>query len=337
MAFSDRPTVGDPPTLRDVASRAGVSTMTVSRALRGDRGVSPRVREHVLAVAEEVGYRRNEAARNLRLGKRNGLVGLVATNLGNPFYSRLALGVESVAEMHGLKAVIGNTGEDPSRERNLVKDLLERQVDGIIIVPADSQHDHLDSSVVGGAPVVFASRPPHGIDADCVLVDDFGGAQEATRRLIAAGHQRIGFIGNPLSVYTGAERFRGFCTALADAGLPVDMDCVVRDCVDAPSAEAAVSNMLARGILPTALFASTNRMSLGTLLATRDLDDPPAIAGFDDVEYALLLNRPLVLVDYDPDEIGRRACELLLARVRSGTDYAVAPPARVTVPTYVRG
>ncbi len=335
MSASDR-AASAPPTLRDVASHAGVSPMTVSRALRDDRGVSVDTRRRVREAASQLGYRRNELARRLRMGGRTGLVGLIVPNLANPFYSRLALGLESALETSGLKLVLGNTGEDQTREQRMVNEVIERRVDGIVVVPASTDHEHLRPTALNGTPIVFAARPPQGLDADCVLVDDFGGARNATRALIDDGHTAIGLIGNVPTLYTGAERFRGFCAAIREADLPVANRHIERDCTDVRSAQTAVTRMLTRSNRPTALFTANNRMTLGALLAAGDLQQPVALAGFDALEYAPLIDRRLILVDYDSDEIGRRAGELLVDRLSESPERPARPPARVTVATTLR-
>ncbi|WP_436848994.1 LacI family DNA-binding transcriptional regulator [Streptomyces atriruber] len=311
------------PTLRDVAERAGVSAMTASRVLRDDPQVLPATRERVRAAATALGYRPNEVARSLRLGRGTGLVGLVVTNLANPFYSRLALGVDSVVAEHGLKTVIGNTGQDLDAERELVADLVARRVDGIIAVPAGADQRHLAAAVSGGVPVVLASRPPEGFAADCVLVDDFGGARDATARLLERGHRRIGFLGSPPAVHTGTERLRGYAAALTSAGLTVDA-CLVRQGQTEPSqATRAAAELLALPDPPTALFCSNNRNTIGAFRALRDVGPKDvglrgagvALAGFDDFELADALGLPLTLVAYDSDELGRAAGRLLNDRL----------------------
>lgn len=332
MTASDR-AASPAPTLRDVATHAGVSPMTVSRTLRGDRGVSLDTRRRVQEVVSKLGYRPNELARSLRMGSRTGLVGLIVPNLANPFYSRLALGLESALETNGLKLVLGNTAEDQTREQRMVDEVIERRVDGIVVVPASTDHDHLRPAALNDTPIVFAARPPQGLDADCVLVDDFGGARNATRELVNDGHTAIGLIGNVPTIYTGAERFRGFCAALQEADLPLISRRIKRDCTDVQSARAAVTHMLTRNNRPTALFTANNRMTLGALLAASDVQQTVAIAGFDTLEYAPLIDRQLILVDYDSDEIGRRAGELLIARLTATPDSPARPPARITVTT----
>ncbi|GGV58563.1 LacI family transcriptional regulator [Streptomyces longisporoflavus] len=305
-----------PPTLRDVAQRAGVSAMTASRALRDDPGVLAATRERVRAGADELGYRPDEAARDLRPGSGTGLVGVVVTNLANPFYSRLALGVDSVMAGEGFKTVIGNTGQDLDSERELVAGLVARRVDGIIAVPAAADQRHLAAAAADGVPVVLASRPPEGFEADCVLVDDFGGARAATARLITRGHRRIGFIGSPPAVYTGTERLRGYAAALAAHGIPFDDSRVRQGQTEPREARRAAAELLALPEPPTALFCSNNRNTIGAFRAIRASGTDTALAGFDDFELADSLGLPLTLVAYDSDEVGRAAGRLLAHRLR---------------------
>ncbi|MFE0106663.1 LacI family DNA-binding transcriptional regulator [Streptomyces sp. NPDC059009] len=326
--------------MRDVAQRADVSAMTASRVLRDDPRVLPATRERVRAAAAALGYRPNEVARSLRLGRGTGLVGLVVTNLANPFYSRLALGVDSVVAGDGLKTVIGNTGQDLDAERELVADLIARRVDGIIAVPAAADQRHLAAAVAEGVPVVLASRPPEGFEADCVLVDDFGGARAATARLIERGHRRIGFLGPPPAVYTGTERLRGYTAALADRGLTADDRYVSLGQTDPDEATAAATALLALPDPPTALFCSNNRNTIGAFRAIRPLPPTgtaPALAGFDDFELADALGLPLTLVAYDSDELGRVAGRLLAERMRGrgpgGGPAPGGPVQRVVVAT----
>ncbi|MGA4843714.1 LacI family DNA-binding transcriptional regulator [Streptomyces sp. G45] len=323
------------PTLRDVAERAEVSAMTASRVLRDDPKVLPATRDRVRAAAAALGYRPNEVARSLRLGRGTGLVGLVVTNLANPFYSRLALGVDAVVAGDGLKTVIGNTRQDPRGERDLVADLVARRVDGIIAVPAGADHRHLAAAAADGVPVVLASRPPDGFDADCVLVDDFGGARDATARLLARGHRRVGFLGSPPAVHTGTERLRGYRAALADAGAAADARLVRQGQSQTHEAERAAAELLALPDPPTALFCSNNRNTIGAFRAIRAARTGTDLAGFDDFELADALGLPLTLVAYDSDELGRAAGRLLLDRLRErrSRTAAAAPSRTVVLPT----
>jgi len=310
--------------------------MTVSRVLRDDQRVSARTRTKVLEAVEALGYRRNELARNLRLGKTSGLVGLVVTNLANPFYSQVALGVESVAGEQGLKVVLGNTGEDVQRERRLVEEFAARRVDGMIVVPAGSDHSHLGPSRLGRIPVVLGARPPSNIAADCVLVDDFGGARKATTALIAHGVRRVGFLGLPLTAWTGSERFRGFSVALDEAGLALDERHVRRNQRTIATAEAAARDVLRLADPPDAFFCANSRNTLGAYRAISAMERDLALGGFDDFELADMLGVTLVVAAYDPEELGRQAAKLLLDRMgRGGSGDADGPPRRVVIPTNV--
>ncbi|GAA2675293.1 LacI family DNA-binding transcriptional regulator [Streptomyces aculeolatus] len=334
-----RPGDAGAPTMRDVANRAGVSTMTVSRVLKRDTRVSEDTRRRVLTAVDDLGYRLNATARSLRLGG-SGMIGLIVTNLANPFYSRLALGVQEVASEHGLSMLLSNTGEQLDRERGLVEDLASRQVAGMIVVPAGGSHSHLTPAALRDMPVVLASRPPSGMEADCVLVDDFGGARDATARLIAAGHRRIGFLGNPPAIHTGAERYRGYRAAHEDAGLEPDDRLVRRGPADVATAEQAALGLLApagpagTGTAPTALFCTNNRLTQGAIRAVRALELPVALAGFDDFDLADVLGMPLTIVSYDADEMGRQAARLLIDRINGGP-AAARPPRRTVLPTHV--
>lgn len=322
------------PTVRDVADRAGMSPMTVSRVLRDDARVSSEARSRVLAAVEELGYRRNEMARNLRLGRTSGLIGLVVTNLANPFYSQLALGVEAIASEHGLKVVLGNTDEDVDRERRLVEEFAARQVDGMVVVPAGSDHRHLRPDRTRGIPVVLAARPPSNANLDCVLVDDFNGARGATERLIAAGARRIAFLGLPPSAWTGSERFRGFSAALEDAGIVFDDRYVRRAQRSIAAAEGAACELLELPDPPDALFCANSRNTVGGFRAIRRLDASAMLAGFDDFELADMLGLPLIVVIYDPVELGREAARLLMDHLGHHLDEGWSPR-RVVITTTV--
>lgn len=321
------------PTMRDVAALAQVSAMTVSRVLHDDPRVTALTKQRVLAAVAELGYRRDETARNLRLGRSTGLIGLVVTNLANPFYSQLALGVGEAADELGINVVLANSGEDPAKEVRLVNDLISRRVDGIIVVPAGDDHRYLDPEKLHQVPVVLAARPPSGVAADCVLVDDFGGTREAVRLLIARGHTKIAFLGLPPSAYTGAQRYSGFRAAMEEAGLPLDPDYVQYQQRDIAAAEQAAMQLLALPDPPTALFAANNRNTIGASRAITRTGAATDLVGFDDFELADMLGLPLTVVAYDPGEVGHHAADLLIKRLQG--DREGTPAQRVVLPTKV--
>lgn len=317
------------PTLRDVARAARVSPMTVSRVVSGTGPVAEPTRARVLAAIQALGYRRNHIARSLRPGHSPTLLGLVITNVANPFYSVIADAAERAAHERGFRLIMGSTDEDPARERELVEDLLSRRVDGLLVVPVDADASYVAAERDGGTEVVFLGRPPHRAPADVVLVDDFGGARAGVARLIAEGHRRIGFIGNPSRVYTAAERLRGFLAAHREAGIAVDERLIRSGRRDAAAAEAAAAELLALPDAPTALFTTNNRNTVGALRAIRAARRPLALVGFDDFDLADMIEPPFRVVAYDAQEMGRLATNLLIERIAGER----RPPRRLVVPT----
>lgn len=310
-----------PVTVRDVATHAGVSPMTVSRTLAGGLNVRPALQERVWAAVAELGYRRNENARSIRPGQSSGLVGVAITNLANPYYGEFAIGVEEVAARHGRRILLGNSDEDRERERQLLADFIGRQVEGLIVVPAAAgggESTHLTPEALGGTPLVLASRLVPGIAASAVVLDDQGGAYEGTRALTRAGHTRIAYLGNLSSVFTGQRRYEGFSRAMSDAGLPVDPVVIRREQQDVASARDAMNALLALENPPTAVFAANNRNAIGALTAisqhVRDGGEQrPSVVGFDSFDLADLSPVPLTLIEHDARQLGRRAATLLFA------------------------
>jgi LacI family transcriptional regulator len=336
---ASEPNRSQPLTMRDVAARLGVSAMTVSRAIRGDSGIGELTRQRVLAEVEALGYRRNDLARMLRSGLPHELIGLIVTNLANPFYSQLAVGAEQVASTHGVGVLVASTNGDPERERELVLEMAARRLVGLIIVPASNNHEHFNPQVLDGTPVVLAATPPRGIDVDCVLVDDFGGTYEACRRMIGAGHTRIGFLGLPASTWTGSERYRGYAAAMDDAGLDIDDRYVSRHRGDIQLAETATRQLLDLPDPPTAIITANNRNTIGALRTLAKSDTRVALAGFDDIEIADLLQLPLSVVAYDAAAVGREAAQLLLGQIESGSPAAAGSRTgggqRVVIPPHI--
>lgn len=327
------------PTVKEVAVLAGVSPMTVSRTMGGGVNVRPELRDRVLEAARTLGYHRNEVARRMRAGQGSGLVGIGITNLANPYYAGVALGVEDVVAQHGLRILMGSTGEDLTREQQLVADFLSRQVEGLILVPSGDVTDHLQDVVAGGIPLVLASRAVPGLAVDQVLLDDVGGAREGTRALLAAGHRRIAYLGNAASVSTGNRRFEGFVRALAEAGLEPDPLLVKRGQQEVEAAREAMGGLLELADPPTAVFCANNRNSVGALgaigewLRRHGAGAPvPALLAFDDFELAELMPCPVTVIDHDPRELGRAAGRLLVERWQ-GEGHAQAQV--VEIPTRV--
>ena len=199
------------PTMRHVADMAGVSLKTVSRVINAEAGVTPATAERVTAAIAELGFERNDLAASLRHGRSSSTLGLVIEDVANPFYSAIAQAVEAAARDRGFLLITASAREDAERERELVSALLRRRVDALLIVPAGPDHRYLAAS----SRAVFLDRPPLGIEADTVLLDDHGGARSAVGHLIAQGHTRIACVADDSELYTMRQRIAGYREALA--------------------------------------------------------------------------------------------------------------------------
>ena len=315
--------------MRDVAREAGVSLKTVSRVVNSEAGVGGDTAARVAAAIDALGYRRNDLARNLRHGRTTATIGLVIADVANPFFSSIAAAVELHASARGCMLLTGSSGEDPARERQLLAAMTSRRVDGLVVVPGGDDHRYLASEQRIGTPVVFLDRPPGGIDADCVLSDHSGGARSAVRHLLRAGHRRIGIVGHETTTATAERRLQGYREAVIAAGADVDEALIRLGSHDADEAAAATTGLLSSADPPTALFTTNNRMTVGAVRALRAASRPVALVGFDDFELADLLATPVTVVAQDPAELGRRAAQLLFARL----DGDGGPSRTVVVPT----
>ena len=323
---ADRP-IASRPTLRQVAALSGVSLKTASRALNGEPYVSAPTAQRVRAAAEQLGFRRNALARDLRAGARSPVVGLIISDLGNPFFSRVARGAERRLRAAGLQLVSASSEEDPELEQALIGEMLERRVSALLVVTSGDDHRFLDAERRHGLPVVFLDREPVDIVADCVVLDNRGGMRRAVEHLLERGHRRIALVGDLDRLATQRERAAAFEATMTAAGGDDWRRYVRADCHDAATAERAVNEVLAETPPPTALIASNNLITIGALRALRNRRTRPALVGFDDFDLADVVG--VTVVAHDPERMGTVGAEQILARL-AGAD---GPSRRVLLPT----
>src|SRR3954451_10020464 len=220
-SLSVQPSVGARrPTMLDVASLAAVGLKTVSRVVNRDPGVSPTLEAKVKRSIEQLNYRRDANASMLRrLGGKTQTIGLVLEDVADPFSSALHRAVEDTARARNVLVFAGSCDEDPRRERELIGSFRDRRVDGIIVVPASSDHTFLYVEQRAGTALVFVDRPAGHLDANTVGSDNVGGARIAVAHLLAHGHRRVAFLGDLLSISTAEERLQGYNEALEQAGI----------------------------------------------------------------------------------------------------------------------
>lgn len=308
-------------TIRDVAERAGVSAMTVSRVVNGSSQVTPETRAAVETAIAELRYVPNAFARGLTR-HRSGSIGLVVPDLGDPFFTLVLRGAEQVARTAGYRVIVCNTNSDLELEAAYIDDLIARQMEGVILAPVD------DRSI--GAVERLAARPiSHvlldrsipNVVADIVQGDSVGGARLLVAHLIAAGHRRIGHVTESQTVSTARDRHQGYREALEAHGIPYDPALVAEGTgATIAGARAATQALLDRGELPTAIFAVNNLAAVGVVLAVRaagrSVPGDVAVACFDDIELAALLCPFLTVMAQPATDYGAIATQLLLDRIQ---------------------
>ena len=318
---------GSRPTLRQVAALSGVSLKTASRALNGEPYVSTATADRVRAAAAQLGFRHNAIARELRAGARSSLVGLIISDLANPFYSRVARGAERRLRAAGLQLITASSDEDPDLEHVLISEMLERRVSALLVVTSGGSHRYLEPERRLGLPVVFLDREPADIVADAVVLDNDGGMHRAVEHLLGRGHRRIGLVGDLARLATHRQRVAAFEEAMRAAGVDDWSRYLRAECHDTATAERAVRELLAVDPPPTALIMTNNLITTGALRALRGRVDRPALVGFDDFDLAEVLG--VTVIAHDPERMGEVGAEQILARL-GGTD---SPARRVLLPT----
>lgn len=315
--------------MNDVAAHAGVSLKTVSRVVNGIATVAPELTERVQASMEQLGYRRNSLAANLRAGDTWQTIGLITADLSNSFYATLSSAIVRAVSARGFQVIMASSEEDPVLERALTLDLCQRRVMGLVIVPTNASHEYLRQEVELGIPVVFVDRPGVDLDADEVLADNRGGAARVIAQLVSGGHRRIGFLFDSLEIYTMRERLAGARAALDLAGISLDDDLVVTDIHAPEHASAAISAMLKLAEPPTAVLCGNNRSTVGAVEEIWRRGANIDVAGFDDFEMSRILPRPVLTVSSDTIALGTAAAERLMARI----DGDSSPARRTLLPT----
>lgn len=307
-------------TVKDVAQAAGVSQATAARALGGYGYVSRTARRAIHEAAQTLGYRRHAVAQALASNVTY-TVGLIVSDIENPFFAAAARGLSDVLEAEGYTILLANSDEDLEREERLVETFRARRVDGLVVAPSVANGlPHLGDVAAAGIPLVLFDRPVRGLKVDVVMVDNKRGAQQAVEHLIALGHRRIGLVTDQPEIASSAERIDGYRSALAAAGFSVDEHLIAITGSTHADGYRAAKALLEQRRRPSAIFTANNMMSMGTLLALRDLSlripTDVALVGFDDFEWTTLIEPPLTVVRQPVSEIGRRAGERLLARMR---------------------
>jgi LacI family transcriptional regulator len=302
-------------TMRDVARLARVSVTTVSKIVNGRGGVSPRLAQRVEAAIEALDFHPNEVARNLKIN-RTATIGMVVPHISNPFFANVFRGAEEEARRHGLSLVLCNSNEDVQVERDLLRMLICRRVEGILLASASESL----APPRRYPPLICFDREPAGFNGRVVVIDNEFAGYEAARHLIELGHRRIAIISGPETKSTGALRLRGFRNALQEANLPMYHEYLQTGDFSLEAGYRAGIDLLHLSSPPTAVFACNNEMTLGLMLAIKDsglkCPEHMSVVGFDRFDWFGLLSPTLTTVIQPSCEMGKRAMESLLQLIR---------------------
>jgi LacI family transcriptional regulator len=305
-------------TIKDVAREAGVSLGTASQALRKSPAVREATRQRVLAVAKRLRYHPSALARGL-VTRRTHTVGLLISDIANPFFIRAVRAVEDAAQENGYNVILCNTDEDPAKETQYLRVLLEKRVDGIILATTAGSLPAVREVRWRRVPLVLFDRELSQMAADTVKVDSVLGGRLATEHLLRLGHRRIAIIHGPLVRSTGAERLEGYLLALRSANLPPDPVLIREGNFKQDSGRELAGQLLDLAPPPTALFCTNNLMTVGALQTVQErgvrIPADLSLVGYDDMEWWTLTDPPLTTVGQPVYELGRAAMRLLLAQI----------------------
>jgi LacI family transcriptional regulator len=311
-----------PPTIADVARRARVSTATVSRVLAGHGRARQETRERVLAAARDLGYRPSGVARSLRQ-RATRTLGLIVTDIENPFFPQLVRAVEDAAHDLGYAILLCNAADDPERESEYLDLLVDRWVDGVVIAASSLGGRHRAWLADAPLPIVLVNSPVQDIGLSTISSDNHAGGWLAARHLAELGHRRIGLIGAPHRNVDGPARLAGARHALRAAGIEDRVIHVAADDAGVAGGQRAAAEILAGDTGVTGLVAYNDLMAIGAMRAVRasgrQVPDDVSVTGFDDVDLAAFVDPPLTTIAQSTSEMGRWAVDQLIRTLNRST------------------
>ncbi|WP_315372667.1 LacI family DNA-binding transcriptional regulator [Paenibacillus xylanexedens] len=306
-------------TIYDIAKKANVSAMTVSKVINHTGRISSATRERVQQVIDELGYIPNSNARSLVL-QRTQMLSLLITDITNPFYTTLARGAEDAAHLRGYRLLFGNSDEDYKKEKDYVDAILSTRVDGVLFAPAgDRSLQHLKQLQERHIPFVFLDRTVPGITSDIIAGDSREGAIALIRYLVQLGHRRIALVNGSSEVSTARLREEGYIAGLREAGADIDPKLVLRTGYRDFSDVEGLDRLLSQPNQPTAIFAANNMLAIGVirLLRKRGLRVPKdiSVVCFDDLDLASAFDPFLTVAAQPAYEFGFQGVQMLIDRI----------------------
>jgi DNA-binding LacI/PurR family transcriptional regulator len=319
--------------IKDVAREAGVSTATVSHVINNTRFVSEEVRGRVLAAVEKCGYYPNADARSLASG-RSHVIGLVVSDISNPFFPELVKSIESAAFERGYDVMLSNTNYDPERTSHYIRRFIERKLAGVVVMTSELDAELIGELAKREVSVVFLDLGEPGVHMSNLRVNYEAGIEEAISHLVSLGHTEISFIGGPAHLRSAARRREAFVASMR-RHLPEARAEVFRGDFKLEGGRRAACEMLDLTERPTAVVAANDMMALGAMVEFRaaglQIPRDVSIVGFDDIAFATLCEPPLTTICLPRMELGRRAVEALMTAIERPDQQGV----EINIPTYL--
>ncbi len=311
-------------TVKDIGRKLRLHYTTVSKALSDHPDISVETKRRVLSLAKELDYHPNSIAKNLKR-QASSTVGIIVPSIRNDFFSAVISGVEQVAYGREFNTVVCQSDENSDREAIHTRTLISNRVAGVLISLSQTTTSgaHLNAMQKQGIPVVMFDRVCDDVEADRVVVDDYGGARKAVRHLIQCGYKRIAHIAGPESTSIGRDRCRGYKDELAQNGIKVEPEMVIHSGLNEEDGTAAFCRLLENCEMPEAIFAVNDPVAVAIYEETKrrglKIPEDIAVVGFGNIRLSSFLNPPLTTVTQSPYELGKASANMLLSRIENPT------------------
>ena len=322
--------------LSDVAGRADVSITTASRVLSGKAEqyrISKKTKDEVLRIAKDLNYEPNQLARALRL-KYTNTIGMIIPDISNPFFSSIARCIEVESRKAGYSVMICDSQEDTAIEKDSIRILETRKVDGMLICPVGKESKHISKLAEQNIPIVTVDRYFPELKLSYVVSDNYNGSIQAINHFAEKGHRRIAFIQGIPGSSVNKDRLRGYRDAHMLSGIPLNESYIVGDNFGEQNGYIGTKMLLNESKPPTAIFAGSNLISLGSMRAIKEehLSIPSDISmiAFDDQPYSEFLPTPMTAVRQKKEELGKLSIKLLLNEINSDE---ILEKKRIVIPT----
>ena len=304
-------------TIKDIAKRTGLGLATISSYLNGGN-VREKNRIKIEEAIKELHFEVNEVARGLKTN-RTKTIGIVIPELNNIFFAEIITEAEDILRSHGYATMICDCRSDIEREKEAVDFLYHRRVDGLIVMPTGTSDPGFQKFLRAGKPIVMIDRKMRDVACDCILVDNEGAAEDAVKRLVQAGHTKIGMIAGPEDVYTARERQRGYQRAVRETGIVCDDSLIARGNYTIAGGAAAMCRLREANPDMTAVFISNYEMTVGAIMEINDLGinvpEELSVIGFDNIDFAKASVPRLSIVTQPTAKIAQEAAETLIIKL----------------------